>query len=325
MSYSLLVYTFTLGMATTVNPCGFPLLPAYLSILVSSSNRSGDLDNPGDQRNLRGTTVAVMNALLAGVLVSVGFLAVFGVMGVLLESGFTVFMEFVPWVMIPVAILLVGYGAFTFSGRALPISVPVFTWNRSRDSGTSWMSMVLFGIYYASSSLTCSLPIFIAGVIPFHQDRSLFGVASGMLAFLAGMAALLVALSIAVALAGTSFVNVLRRASRYVEKVAAALLVAAGAYLVDYWVSYLVSPTRANAPVHLVESWQSVLATWVPAHSSQIALLALLLAGVAAGGALAARRRRIGAAGGSAGRQSGDRPFQDSAEMVESGSGAKVH
>ncbi|MCL4433990.1 MAG: redoxin domain-containing protein [Actinobacteria bacterium] len=327
MSYSLLVYAFTLGMATTVNPCGFPLLPAYLSILVSSRNRSGTgsssspgerADNPGNPygsgnlgrpgtpynlgrrnslENLRhaydaSTAETVMDALLAGVLVSVGFLAVFAVLGVLFESGFSVFMEFVPWVMIPVAILLAAYGAFTFTGRTLPISVPVLSWKRIKDSKISRMSMVLFGIYYALSSLTCSLPIFIAGIIPFHQNRSLFGVAGGMLAFLAGMVALLVALSIAVALAGTSFVNVLRKASRYVEKAAAVLLVAAGAYLVDYWVSYLVSPTRANAPVRLVESWQSILATWISEHSSQIGLLALLLAGIAATSGLAIWKRR---------------------------------
>ncbi len=338
MSYSLLAYAFALGMATTVNPCGFPLLPAYLSILVSSRSsrhdhlsgpRSDNFDNPdrphnqynpdnpdnpdnshnpdrphglGHQSgldNLRhsrnvNTAGTVMDALLAGVLVSVGFLAVFAVLGVLLESGFSAFMEFVPWAMIPVAILLVIYGAFTLAGRTLPIGVPVFTWRRIQDSRISWMSIVLFGIYYALSSLTCSLPIFIAGVIPFHQNRSVFGVASGMLAYLAGMAALLVALSISVALAGTSFVNVLRKASRYVEKVAAALLVAAGAYLVDYWVGYLVSPTRANAPVRLVESWQSILATWISEHSSQIGLVALLLAGVAATAGLAVWKRQDG-------------------------------
>lgn len=67
-------YAFTLGLAAAVNPCGFPMLPAYLA-LFSGTTRTAR----------RGT--GVTRALLAGAGVSAGFVAVFGLLGLLIESG----------------------------------------------------------------------------------------------------------------------------------------------------------------------------------------------------------------------------------------------
>ena len=59
-----LLYAFTLGLVAAVNPCGFPLLPAYLSLFVGEDT----VGRP--QRNLR--------ALGAGASVAAGFVVVFG-------------------------------------------------------------------------------------------------------------------------------------------------------------------------------------------------------------------------------------------------------
>ena len=298
MNGALLTYAFTLGMATTVNPCGLPLLLAYLSILSSSYPSYNDspasattLQPWQEARRPGGTTYndssvsatplqAAWHAIITGALVSVGFLAVFGTLGILLESGFTVFMKFVPWVMIPLAIVMVLFGIYTMSGRHLGITMPALSWRNPANSHISWSSMILFGVSYALASLTCSLPIFIAGIIPFHTNRDLLEVSGSMGAFLLGMAALLITLSVATTMAQSSLIRILKYASRYVERFAALLLIVVGAYLVDYWINYLASPTRANTPIRLVESWQSALATWISAHSSQIGVVALIIAAV---------------------------------------------
>lgn len=272
MSGALLAYSFTLGMATVVNPCGLPLLPAYLSILSSS------YPSPNDSPASATTLQAAWDAIITGALASVGFLAVFGTLGILLESGFTVFMRFVPWVMIPLAIVMVLFGVYTISGRRLGITIPALSWRNPANSHISWSSMALFGASYALASLTCSLPIFIAGIIPFHRNRSILEVSGSMGAFLLGMAALLITLSVAAAMAQTSLVRALKYASRYVERFAALLLIVVGAYLIDYWIDYLVSPTKTNTPIRIVENWQSALAAWIPAHSSMIGVIALVIA-----------------------------------------------
>ena len=62
---------FTAGMAATVNPCGFALLPAYLSAFVGldeSSNR----------------TTAVARGLKVSAVLTAGFVAVFGIFGIVI-------------------------------------------------------------------------------------------------------------------------------------------------------------------------------------------------------------------------------------------------
>ena len=68
---------FAAGMVATVNPCGFAMLPAYLSYFMGLDN-----DAP------RSRAAAVASAFHVGSIVSLGFLLVFGVAGLLITAGF---------------------------------------------------------------------------------------------------------------------------------------------------------------------------------------------------------------------------------------------
>ena len=60
-----LALAFGAGMVATVNPCGFAMLPAYLSYFM------------GIQEESRGRAAILRSALVVGGVVSLGFLAVF--------------------------------------------------------------------------------------------------------------------------------------------------------------------------------------------------------------------------------------------------------
>ena len=64
-----LAYAFGVGMVATVNPCGFAMLPAYLSFFLG-------LEGAGDDARTN-----VLRALLIGATITAGFVAVFGVLG----------------------------------------------------------------------------------------------------------------------------------------------------------------------------------------------------------------------------------------------------
>ena len=72
------------GMLAAVNPCGFALLPAYLSVLVL-----GD-DSPGPAR-------AVARALWLTAWMTVGFVAVFGVFGLVVSPVAARAQQYLPW------------------------------------------------------------------------------------------------------------------------------------------------------------------------------------------------------------------------------------
>jgi cytochrome c biogenesis protein CcdA len=268
-----LSYAFALGLVAAVNPCGFPMLPAYLSFFLG----------PGGEEE--GLVPRVGRALRSSACVSLGFAIVFGVLGVLVRAGVTVFMAWVPWVMIVLGAGLAVLGAAGLAGRHPWARLPVRAWGtKGRGAG----SMVAFGVSYAVASLTCSLPIFLVGVTG-SFTRS--GVVTGMgtfLAYAAGMAAVLAVVSLAVALARTSLVTVLRQAGRVADRVAPALLVVAGAYLVYYWVEDLAGSTGTSL-INSVEGFQSTLTTFLTSTRTELALGVLVVVMLGAGAVLAAR------------------------------------
>ena len=92
-------FAFAAGLVATINPCGFAMLPAYLSYFMG-------LDDKGPLG--RGTSVA--RGLGVGAVVSAGFLVVFGVSGALVNAGFRSIIDYVPWVALVIGVGLAGLG-----------------------------------------------------------------------------------------------------------------------------------------------------------------------------------------------------------------------
>ncbi len=111
------LYAFALGLVGALNPCGFPLLPAYLSSFVGSPSA------PVAARVARG--------LSSGGLASIGFVGLFGLLGLLVESGVHLLFGWVPYVMIPFGCVLT-----TMNGSDPPIrNTPGITKTSPRTNG----------------------------------------------------------------------------------------------------------------------------------------------------------------------------------------------
>jgi len=264
-------YAFTVGMVATVNPCGFPLLPAWLSYFIG-------LDDPEPANE--GRAGRVPRALVAGAAVSAGFLVVFGILGVPVHAGRSSIYRWAPWLTIVIGAGLVALGLAMLLGWRLRVPVPHVA---GGGASRSLASMGLFGVSYAVASLGCSLPLFLTVV----ANRP--NAASGALAFLAyglGMSVVLMALALALALARSSLVGRLRAVVRYVDRVAAVLLVAVGSYLIWYWAHNLSQDGRTivgASPVRVVDSWSSWAATELAERGAGLGVgLAVVLAAVAA-------------------------------------------
>lgn len=261
---------FTAGLVATVNPCGFAMLPAYLSYFLgldddaAAPGATGDCcDTVGNGQSHAGVDASLSRALVVGAVVSAGFLLVFGVTGALVTVGIRSFIDYVPWVAIIIGIALAALGVAMLRGFHLSASLP-----RLERGGRSrrYSSVFAFGVSYAVASLSCTLPVFLA-VVASTVTRTNF--TSGLATFLAyglGMALVLVAVTVALALAKHSLVTRLRGAMRHVDRVAGALLVVAGAYIVYYWVfSLSTTPgtTTGAGPARFVEGLSADASRWL--------------------------------------------------------------
>lgn len=264
------LYCFSVGLVAAVNPCGFPMLPAYLTL-----SSSGEATTP--------LPVRVVRALGSGVAVTVGFVVVFSVIGVLAKAGASVAFGWLPWVMVPIGVACFGIGVWTLVGRGLKLPVPSRRLFAGRRRG---VALVGFGVTYAVASLACAFPLFLGPVVGSFAERgALAGLLDG-LAYALGMGLVICAVSLAGVGAQQLRFRWLRRAQPLLQRAAGAVLCLIGAYLVVYWVNDLVAPTNTPGLVGAVERVQTDLQGWLSASPrltgaviGAVVLIALFAAG----------------------------------------------
>lgn len=230
MDIGLIFYAFSAGMVATVNPCGFAMLPAYMSYFVAT--------NKGDDGSQGGEPGAVAHrlgrALLVGGTLTLGFLLLFALAGTFISLGAYVLVTAMPWIGLLIGVALILLGGWLLLGRHLPVpGLPQIQARRER----SLRGIFIFGVAYGLASLSCTLPIFLVAVGSAFTGQ---GVAAGVARFLAyglGMGVVLMALTLSLALFQGALVGHLRRVIPYVEKVGALLLLGAGVYIVYYWLT----------------------------------------------------------------------------------------
>lgn len=255
------------GLVAAANPCGFALLPAYLSLMV--------LDGPGD--------AAVLRALRATAALTAGFVAVFAVFGLVVAPVAGAVQQYLPAFTVVLGVALVLAGAWVVAGHELP----GLRLGRgpSRPLTGSFASTAAFGASYAVASLGCTIAPFLAVVVTAFRSGSVAEGVALFAAYAAGMGLLVGCAAVAIAVAGSGWVGRARRAGAWVPRAGGALLVAAGAYVAWYGVWELrvlhlgvgVDPV-VEAAAH-VQRWLAGAAEWLGPVGLLVVLVVLATIG----------------------------------------------
>ena len=279
MEHNLVALAFVAGMVAAFNPCGFAMLPAYLTLVIDP--QSG------------GQLAAVGRALAATAAMAVGFLAVFGSFGLLTVSVASTVQRYLPYVTLVIGVGLVVAGVWLLSGRELRApNLAGGRWAPTARLG----SMFGYGVGYAIASLSCTIGPFLAITGSSLRRGS---PAQGVLvyvAYAAGIALVVGVLAVAVALASSSMVDRMRAVLPHINRISGLILVVVGLY-VGYYGFYEIRLFTANGSaedpvVSAAGRIQRALAGWVYTHGAWPWLLALGVL-VAAAAAVWARRRRV--------------------------------
>lgn len=269
------------GMLAALNPCGFALLPAYLSLLVT-----------GDQPT---RLVAVFRALRMTAAMTAGFLLVFAAFGFVVAPLASSAQRYLPWATVVIGLLLLAAGGWLLAGRSLPGAKP------RRGGGApvtgSMRSMLGFGVSYATASLTCTIAPFLAVVVSAFRSGSTVEGLGLFVLYAAGMGFVVGTAAVAVALAQQSLVRGARSLGRWVPTIAGVLLLVVGAYVAYYgwWEIRVLRGDATDDPViEAAAAVQRSLANAVASIGPTVVLLVTgaLAAALALALILAARRRR---------------------------------
>jgi cytochrome c biogenesis protein CcdA len=272
-------YAFSLGLVATVNPCGFAMLPAYLSYFLGLE---GDAD----------AERSVLRAVAVGATLTAGFVTVFALIGLVIENISHAVMDAIPYATVVIGVGLVVLAISMLAGFQPYLRLPKF--QKGTGSRELW-SMFLFGVSYAVASLGCTIGTFLAVTSTTFRHQSIVSGTATFVVYGLGMGSLVVFLTIATALAKTSVSRGLRRLLPHVHRISAVLLLLSGAY-VTYYGWYEISirdKIRRDPIVDYFNSRQADVSNWIAdVGPTRLGLFLGAAIAVAVGIPLLTRRRR---------------------------------
>lgn len=223
-------YAFGAGMVSAVNPCGFTMLPVYLTLYLGAKDESFR-QNSFIWRLLK--AIGISLTMIAG------FGLLFGVVGVLISAGGDTVMSFAPWLALVVGATLLFLGVWSLLGKTL--SFPFFQ-NMAAKIGDprniSFPGFFLFGLAFGAASLSCTLPIFLMVVGGSLASGDFFTGLLHFVSYILGMGSIILLLTVGIAILKEGVVvGYVKKMMPLVQKISAVLLIAAGGYIIYYWMS----------------------------------------------------------------------------------------
>lgn len=274
------------GILAAVNPCGFAMLPAYVSLLVTGDTASGAVASWPVRLGRSLTLTAAMTA---------GFIAFFGAFGLLAAPAADWLALRLPWLTVVIGLVLALLGLWLLAGREILSPVPKAS--SAPLLRRRFWSMFSFGVAFAIASLGCTIGPFLAVVVAGFGAGSAVDGIGVFVAYAAGMALIVGAVSVSIAAAQQTLIRWIRRATPAISRVAGALMVVAGAYVAWYgWyeIRVFAGEVTNDRVIDIATGAQSRLASAADGVGPAGFALVLLLTGavMVVTGLLRRRRRR---------------------------------
>jgi len=222
-------FAFGAGMVSAANPCGFAMVPAYLGLYLGET---------GTTERRRNRSALLLRAILVASTVTLGFILLFGMVGIAIGAGARPLVRFFPWIGLGLGVLLALAGTWLLAGGSLyTVLAEKLAARMGNVRRQSIRGYFAFGLAFGTASLSCTLPVFLTVVGTTLTAGTLAYSAGQFTLYGLGMGAVILALTLSIALFQGVLVTVVRRAVPYVQPISSVLLFLAGAYLVYYWLT----------------------------------------------------------------------------------------
>ena len=259
-------YSFILGVLAAVNPCGFVLLPTYLIFFLGVREETELI-----------ASERIRRALVVSSGISIGFLAIFFVIGVI-SRLFTQWIELnAKYAALAIGVVLVIGGARMLSGWTPKFATPQLGGAQTK----TFRATVVYGVAYAVASIGCTIGFLTTAVF---GSIALHGFISGVLSILLyglGMAMLVTALTVSLAFAKTGIVTIIKNRLHIIQRLGAIFVTLTGIYLVVYWYG-AISEERSTSFVTRIERWQTSVASFLQQQGAfRLAIVLTLIVTVA--------------------------------------------
>ena len=224
------LFSFTAGLVSSLNPCGFVMLPAYLGLYLASNSSESE-----DKVTL---FTLLLRAIVIGCIVTLGFVSLFAFVGTVIGLGVSIIVVWMPWVGLFIGAGLVICGMWLITGGKLYSGIAArIGGSIGRPEQLGLRGYFLFGISYAIASLSCTLPVFLSVIGMNFVETTMSDVIIQFCLYALGMGLAILVITISIALLRDVLIRYIRLVVPYVQSVGSGLMVVAGMYIIFYWVT----------------------------------------------------------------------------------------
>jgi cytochrome c biogenesis protein CcdA len=208
---------FAAGVFATFNPCGFAMLPAYMTMLISSQRESESLPK------------LISKALQFATLMALGIITIFALFAVVIFPISTSIQAYLPIATITIGLLLIAVGVATLSGKSPYLKK---LWSPNTAPSTRLKSLYLYGVTFALGSVSCTIGPLLAATSK-ALELSFFESLRIYLVYALGISITIAILAL-VALFSQATLGKIRNSMKIIERISSTFLIIVGLYLIIF-------------------------------------------------------------------------------------------
>jgi cytochrome c biogenesis protein CcdA len=219
-------YAYAAGMVAAVNPCGILLVPSLVAYYLGS-----------EEAPTLGWSQRSVRAIALGGATTLGFVVLFALVGGVLGGGGMALGRYFPYAGLGIGVVFALLGLWMIvTNSALGVAAASRAMGIAHPRGDAG-SMFVFGIGYGVASLACTLPVFLVVVGTAFLAGGLLEATTYFVSYALGMGTMLTAVIVGAAFFRSAVTRGLHRVVPHIHRLAASLLLAAGIFIVAYWLS----------------------------------------------------------------------------------------
>ena len=252
MEFSSISIAIVAGVLATFNPCGFALLPAYLSALVIGS----ETDN-------KSSAAIYARAFRFSAGMALGLVAVFSAFALIVFPFSLSLEQYLPVVTALIGLFLIVFGIQLLRGKS-PALKRIFNPNIAPKK--QFITQIGYGVTFALGSLSCTIGPFLAIASTALASGSVLTIVSSFSLYGLGMAITVLILALLTAATNRALISKIRGATPVIEKITAILVIVVGIYISFYaWfeIQSYAGADAANPVIDFALAIQGTLIQWV--------------------------------------------------------------
>ena len=215
-----LTLALTAGALALLSPCGFPMLPGYISYYI-------------------GAKTSLERAIPAGIVCTSGLLAVFSMVGLAVSAFGSLASRYISFLELVAGVLVILMGIIAIARIRFPTLLGVVS-KLKAPKARGLSGIFLYGVAYGLATLACSAPIFFSMLFyALASGGPLYGLTT-FIVYAIGMGIPLLITTILVAKVKKIVLEKIVRLTPLFQEISGIILILIGIYILYY---YAISPT----------------------------------------------------------------------------------